>query len=167
MKRNLCCILIAFAIVSQVSCSVNPTMAFVNRILTPFNFQIALVRGSAKYSGCDFDLVEREPSILEYLSDECKKWSVDKESDEYKLLLQEAHAFADFESKLSRYEQMKDPNTSISSDGSGIPQKQWAFRNEIYSKNHFFQCIKPGSILTDIMNCVINLRKNMSDSIVL
>lgn len=128
------------------------------------NFQMIHVHGSAKFSGCDFDLLEQNPSIIEYLSDECKTLSADKTSDEYKLLLQEAHSYANFQLKLSEYERRKNPNTNPS---DGIPQKQWAFRNEIYRKNHFFQCIKPNTALKDIMNCVINLRKNMSDSIVL
>lgn len=122
---------------------------------------------SPKYSGCDFDLVEEEPSILEYLSDECKKLSLNKQSDEYKAVLQEAHAFADFQKKLNEYERRKDPNAATNLDGSGIPQKQWTFRNEIYTKNNFFQCIIPQSPLNDVMECMINLRKNMSDSIVL
>lgn len=126
----------------------------------------ASVNDSPKYSGCDFDLVEEEPSILEYLSDECKKLSLNKQSDEYKAVLQEAHAFADFQTKLSEYERRKDPNAPTSPDGSGIPQKQWAFRNETYTKNNFFQCIKPQSPLKDVMECMINLRTNMSDSIV-
>lgn len=140
---------------------------FVNRISFISHFQITLVRGTAqipKYLGCDFDLIEQQPSIIEYLSDECKTLSVNQESDEYKILLQEAHAFANFHKKLSQYEQQKDPNGTI---GDGIPEKQWALRNEIYSKNNFFQCIKSKSILKDIMICMINLRKNMSDSIVL
>lgn len=93
--------------------------------------------------------------------------SVNKESDEYKLLHQEARAFAEFNTKLNKYEQQKDPNNAVSSDGTGIPPKQWTFRNEIYSKNHFFQCLKPNAILKDIMNCMINLRRNMNESIVL
>lgn len=168
MNGNCFLFCFIFGLISHVSFQRYSIFSTVNHILFTSQFQIAHASGheSPKYSGCDFDLVEEEPCILEYLSDECKKLSLNKQSDEYKIVLQEAHAFADFQSKLSEYERRKDPNAAISPDGSGVPQKQWAFRNEIYTKNNFFQCIKPHSLLKDVMSCMINLRENMSDSVV-
>lgn len=169
MNGNCFPIFVVFGLISHVSFQRYSLFSPLKLISFSFPFQIAhaSVNESPKYSGCDFDLVEEEPSILEYLSDECQKLSLDKQSDEYKTVLQEAHAFADFETKLSEYERRKDPNAAIIPDGSGIPQKQWTLRNEIYTKNNFFQCIKPHTLLKDVMGCMIDLRKNMSDSVVL
>lgn len=82
-------------------------------------------------------------------------------------MLEGAQAFAGFNNKLGAYEKQKDPDAVTEPDGSGIPKKQWAFRNETYTKYNFFQCIRPNSALKDVMNCVINLRTQMINSIVL
>lgn len=158
--------LIVLSFLLSVSPSANRLLS--NESLFPYQFQCAADDGSAKFSGCDFDLTEKDPRLLNYLSDECQQIARNnKASEEYKVLLQEALVFADVQRQLDAYERRKNPNVPIEPDGSGIPQKQWEMRNKIYSTNHLFQCIKPNASHEEIMNCVIRLRKNMSDSIAL
>lgn len=113
---------------------------------------------------CDFDLVEKLPEMHIYLSEYCKQWN--QNSDEYKLMLRDSIEFNKFQEKLSEYEAIQDPNMQTNStDGSGIPKKQWKFRNKLYHKYNHFQCVQSNINMESYFDCLYDLRKNMTNFI--
>lgn len=115
------------------------------------------VMADQKFITCDFDLVEKNPSILDHLPKHCKE--AYKNVDLANKMLQESIAFQKFQNKLDEYE------IECSDEPLG-DRKLWKYRYNIYDKfeNKNSKCYLKNNE-SEFIECLIKKRQEMIDEI--
>lgn len=105
---------------------------------------------------CDFDLIEINASIAQYLPDECK--GISSGSDIYNKMLEESLLFQEFDDQLNEYEAQLD-TAYVTGSEDAVPEKQWALRFEIY--NGAVPCGNRSDTQAAYVDCLIAERESM------
>lgn len=105
---------------------------------------------------CDFDLIEIDASIAQYLPEECR--GISSGSDIYNRMLEESLQFQKFDDQLNEYEATLDP-TYVAGSEDAVPEKQWEFRFELY--NGKVQCENQSDTQATYVDCLIAERQIM------
>lgn len=105
---------------------------------------------------CDFDLIEIDPSIAQYLPDECH--DIQSGSDIFNRMLEESLEFQKFDDLLKEYEANLD-TMYVPGSEDAVPEKQWADRFQIY--NGIVPCGNQSETQSTYLDCLITVRQTM------
>lgn len=105
---------------------------------------------------CDFDLIEINQSIAQYLPDECR--NISSGSDIYNQMLKEALQFQEFDDQLNKYEATLD-TTYVQGSEDAVPEKQWALRFQLYNETE--PCTNRSETQATYIDCLMAERQTM------
>lgn len=111
---------------------------------------------------CDFDLLDINENIAQYLPKECR--DVSSDSDIYNIMLEEARLFKQFDDQLNEYEETLD-TTYVPGSEDAVPEKQWASRFKFY--NESIPCENRSDTQATYFECLIAERKTLTAKFVL